>query len=1288
MKKMVCFLLTAAFILGASGCSSGKSQNTDATSASAVTTDPSASTPPDTGAPSPDTTAQDEPEALPSTIEVGKVRVQLLSDTLVRIEMKGPKGFEDRESFNVIKRTGWDEVPYTTSETDSETVITTADYAVHISKKATRTPTGCYITDSEGNVIWTYIGNTDSNVYLPSPSDQLQSWYFTDTPRVIPSENGYTPSDTDEADNGWDLSNDATDLFVFLPRGSYETFASDFIELTGPSEMVTLQMLGYWDSRWYEYSAETALQQIKDYQDRGYSIDILVIDTDWRTTENGVGYTINKRLFPNMAEFLEQAHEMGVSIMFNDHPEPVSGTDSLLDQKEVEYRNKNLKLILSLGLDIWWYDRNWSVALKEIKDGISIYASGMYAYQWVTEEYYESITDIGEFARRALIMGNVDGIWNGVLTYAPEISAHKYSIQWTGDIGTTNEDLADEIFNAIYGGAVLGLPYVSADIGGHTSSVSDDMYVRWIQFGALSPICRVHCTKPFSRMPWLYGETAEAVTHQYVDMRYRLLPLYYALAHENYETGLPLLRRLDIQYPQYVESSANDEYLLGDYLLIAPLTDSYATSDGFTFTSGGKKGLYGEYFANKSLSGEPKYTQYDETIFFDWSQSGPSRLGLSDKYSIRWSGEVHIGSEDIALRFFADDGIRVWIDDVLIADGWTVYDTHFTSGVLQAGTTHDIMIEYFEDGGYAHIYVTGISNAGVSREVFLPDGEWMDVWTGQTYAGPVTVTVTNPLETSPIFIRMGSVLALADNMVNTGEKDWSHLTLDVYPSISESASTTLYEDDTQTVAYKEGYFRTTKITLTPTGENTVELVVNPAEGSFDGDRAFTSRNYTVRIHGRSDFGELTSITLSGKTLEFQKLAQDPNADPLAIIGGARDSVIYECTFTSDIDKESKLILTFASTEKDGCNSDYNDTAADFTVTVNTLKKAETDVNLSAYGNKDWALFGTVDASSVIRKKSDSHLIGELSSNWELTSFTDNYTISWQDGDIRSVGSSTKGPVSRIDFTTVLKVTPDRTHYQIYLGGFKSLAQITVRDRAGNVRTYTFGDMSTNFYRMIEIDCSSESDTELWITYSLLCGDNITFSAITASDGSVAELDPPETAGNVDSIKIETPYTGTVNLTELGTVDWEYYGKVDNSSADDLVRKAGASDRIQTVFSAGAQLHDDNKAQITWSDGDSVPSATTRHGKNSTSKITLTADIRDCKTLTLLVGVWNATHSLSVYDADGNILDSETVVTAGGDARMALVTIDLTGYDTDSITVEMTAVNSNGGNVSLTGAALK
>lgn len=1296
MKKLLWLLMLLPCVL-ATGCGSDSEtpdQTTvdDPSQVTTVVTDgngtPTTTTKPQDTEKVPVTKDPVDEGPLPTSIELDRIRVQLLSDRLVRIEVKGSKGFEDRASFTVQKRRGWDEVSYTSETVDGFTVISTSAYKVYIPEGA-KTPAGCYVTDLEGNTLWNYESNTNSNVYLPSPSDELNSWYFTDAPRVIPSENGYSVAEDYERNNGWDMSNDATDLFVFLPQGSYENFTSDFVELTGSSEMVTLKMLGYWDSRWYAYNEQTALKQIQDYLDRGYSIDVLVIDTDWRaTSDSGIGYDINTTLFPDMARFLEKAHEMGVSIVFNDHPEPEDGTNNLLDKDEIEYRNKNLKLILSLGLDSWWYDRNWHTALNPIHNDLSIYTTGQYAFQWITEDYYESIADVDEYARRALIMANVDGILNGILQYAPELASHRYSIQWTGDINCDVIDLEYEIFNAIYGGAEMGIPYMSADIGGHRSEVSDDMYVRWVQFGSLSPIMRVHCTKPYSRMPWLYGETAEAVTHTYVDMRYRLLPLYYTLSHENYETGLPLLRRLDINYPQYAESANNYQYLLGDTILVAPLAESYALADDFKLEADGKAGLKAEYYNNKNLSGSPVVTKYDQTVYYDWGQNGPDGVGVQDNFSVRWTGNITIGKEDACIRLYADDGVRVWIDDKMVIDGWTVYDQFLTSDVLKAGTKHSIKIEYFDSGSYAHIYMSIITNAGVDRDVFIPDGEWMDVWTGKTYAGPATITVTHKLETSPIFVRMGAVLTLADNMANVDEKDWSHMTLDVYPSISYGTTTTLYEDDTTTVGYKYGKYRTTDITLSGK-DKTVDLLIEAAKGSFTGDRAFTERNWAIRVHGRSDWGALTGMTLNGKAVEFTTVAKDANAQPLAIVGGCRDNVVYEVSFKAAVTDQSKLSFTFENTCADGVNDKYDDTKASFTASVETLKKNEVDLNLTAIGNKDWALFGAIDSTTVFRKNVEKHLIGEMTGIGGTYGFTDNYPIKWQDGDLRKVGSSTNGPVSNHTFELALKVDKDKTHYEIYLGGYQSVAKFTVRDRAGNVKTYTFGDMGTNYYRKVVIDVTAEEASEIYICYSMLCGNNITFSAVAASDGTVEDLTPVEPdPGDKSSVKVNvsTPYTTKLDLTAEGTKYWEYYGQLNQGGGSQQDRKANATDIIDTGFQS-SQTHWDNKAEVTWSDGMGTASATTRHGLNGGGQ-TITVTTEGVTTVKFLVGAWNAKNQMTIYDKDGIPMESQVVVSAGGDAQMALITLDLSDYVGDTITVVFTAMDSNGGNVSLTAVTAK
>lgn len=1033
----------------------------------------------------------DYKDELPSYVIEGEVRVELLSDSLVRIETRGARGFENRPSFTVEKRSGWSKVEFTKEKENGYTLISTDEYTVYVPENAASAK-GCLIKDKNGNELWRFETDTTGNILLPSPSDELNSWYFTDSPRVIPSEDGYSVAKNLYDNNGWDLTNDAQDMFVFLPGGSYETFTKDFTDLTGKSEMLTLNLLGYWDSRYFEYSQGSAWQQIEDYRNRDYPLDVLVIDTDWRLSTGGTGYNINRFLFPTFEQFAKKVHKEGISLVFNDHPEPTSGNENLLEKYEMFYRTSNLQKHLKKGLDYWWYDRNWWITVNPIADDLSVYTTGMYAYRQITKDYYDSLSKSGEYPRRPLIMANVDGINNGSYEYPSELAAHRYSLQWTGDIAASSDSLEQEINNMIFMGSEMGLPYTSSDLGGHTSEVTKEMYVRWLQYGALSPICRVHCTKPYSRMPWLYGETAEKVTHDYVNMRYRLLPIYYQLAHENYVSGLPLLRRVDISYPQYAEADSNSEYLLGDSILVAPLSNGYPEAVDYTFTSEGKAGLKGEYFNNDTFSGEPEITRQDEKIYFNWDLSAPFNLSVSDYFSVRWTGELNVGDKPIFFSAFADDGIRVWIDNELVVDGWNVFNTYFQTDFIPANSTHSIKVEYCDGNEHAHIYLTAFCEGEVSRDVFIPDGKWMDIWTGETFTGPSTVTVSHGLETSPVFVRMGSVLTLADNMKNTNEKDWSHLTLEVFPSEDYDAAATLYEDDVTTVAYKSGEYRTTDITLD--AGRTQTLTINPSKGTFSGNRAFAKRSYTVRVHARDDWGKLTGMTLNGKSIDFETVKKNPNAEPLAIIGGARDNDVYEVAFSEDVDKQSVLTFTFESTAPDGKNEDYDSSEAEIALSVNKLEKATASFEISE-NSKDFAIYGINWEFDEVRKKESNNSIGEITCEGREALFDDNYEISWKDGNREGINSTTCGRVAYNSFKTTLKSGEEKTAFKLYLGGFESIGKLTVRDRSGNTKTVSFGDMNSNYYREVIIE--AEGNSELEVTYSLLCGLNITAAACVA-----------------------------------------------------------------------------------------------------------------------------------------------------------------------------------------------
>ena len=1269
---------------------------------------------PDPDKPDPDKPDPDKPDPEKPTdryVVVNNVRVGLISDTVVRVEYKGVRGFEDRDTYYISNRDAVKAPAHTETKEGNYTVISTAEYKVKVPEKASSLD-GVTIESASGELLWAYEGDVTSNVYLPSPSDEITAWQLNDNPRIVPSELGYSISLSHTALQDWDFSNNASDCYVFLPQGDYKQFCEDYIQLTGKSELVSLQMLGYWDSRWYPYSDKTAMQQINDYIDRGYSIDILVIDTDWRDASSGVGYQINETLFPDMSAFLQDCHDMGINIIFNDHPEPLKpNSGNLLDEDEVNFRNSHLTFILSLGLNYWWYDRNWHVALNPIDPDISIYATGMYAYHFVTDEYlHDQITDLNEYAERALIMANVDGCLHGRWKYASDTSAHKYSIQWTGDIATDTTALEQEIYASIFGGAEVGLPYMSSDIGGHTAAVTDDMYVRWLQYGALSTICRVHCTSVANigqdgRMPWLFGDTAESVAHTYLDMRYRLLPLYYALSRENYETGLPIMRRTDVEYPEYMEASRNDQYLLGKNLLVAPIKEGEVHEPvpaDWLSTSDGTRGLTATYFDGRDLANK-KRTQTDPAINFDWGNGGPKGLG-SDNFSIRWEGNITIGDTDSKLMFYADDGIRVWIDGTKVVDGWAVYDKLLsTEEFYKAGSTHTIKVEYFEAGGGAHCYMYYSERSADgsykpnTRTVFIPDGTWIDVWTGTRYVGPQTLTVSHGLETSPIFVREGGVFALAENMTNTSEKDWSKMALDIYAG-TESTETVLYEDDVHTQAYKDGKYRKTLIT-NEYNNGKFTVTVNPAEGDFtEGERAFSEREWTVRIHARPEWGALKSVRLNGKTLTgVRTYGKSASAKPFAFSGAALDGTVYEFKINASVYEKTTVTFDFNGEITELTKPDYDKNPTTFSVKTEDTGDL---LDLSQDAIVDWAYFGMTEGGTAVRKDTANHLIGDLTTyaKPDVYGFTRPYT-SWTDGEqaYETASAVTTALVSQKNFSVKFKTDATKRYYVINLGGENCIAKLTVRDRAGNVKTIKFGDLNGTFTYRAVIEAQAETATEIEATYAVLVskhsGTDTPCKVYVGAVYAATELPEPVSSSGVvvnatvtlkaNPASIDMSSTGTLGET---VVDWRNF---DSTLGYDYTSMQGGSGIAQTTVSP-SQDFGDYTTSFSWSNGDTTASHTgTTHGLCSVNgTITILVNVTP-KTKKVLVycGAWRSSNRVSVQNIAGETIHSAEFSGARGEGQRAatrVAEIDIEAEGNTMLIIKMTSFNADSvGNASIT-----
>jgi alpha-D-xyloside xylohydrolase len=165
---------------------------------------------------------------------------------------------------------------------------------------------------------------------------------------------------------------------------------------------------------------------------------------------------------------------------------------------------------------------------------------------------------------------------------------------WSGDIGTDFPTLRRQIAAGL-NTALSGIPWWNTDIGGFHGGDPDDpayqeVMVRWFQFGALSPLMRLHGFRD-PGMPlgpemtggpnevWSYGEEAGAVLEKYLRLRERLKPYVLRVMREAHEEGLPVMRPLFLEFPDDQATwSVDDSYLFGPDLLVAPVLTAGATA--------------------------------------------------------------------------------------------------------------------------------------------------------------------------------------------------------------------------------------------------------------------------------------------------------------------------------------------------------------------------------------------------------------------------------------------------------------------------------------------------------------------------------------------------------------------------------------------------------------------------------------------------------------------------------------------------------------------------------------
>ncbi|MDF2657563.1 MAG: xylS [Paenibacillus sp.] len=145
----------------------------------------------------------------------------------------------------------------------------------------------------------------------------------------------------------------------------------------------------------------------------------------------------------------------------------------------------------------------------------------------------------------------------------------------------------------------------------------------------------------------------------------------------------------------------------------------------------------------------------------------------------------------------------------------------------------------------AHQYMLGdfLLVAAYDKRVYLPDGTWIDYWTGNTYTGPKLIHYSAPEDAGgALFVRQGAIIPMWPPFDHIRSSAPERLTLHIYPS--HSSEFALYEDDGLTSQYQHQKVAVTTISCRSERDTVIVQI-----GCMCGDypNMPTKRSYALHI---------------------------------------------------------------------------------------------------------------------------------------------------------------------------------------------------------------------------------------------------------------------------------------------------------------------------------------------------------------------------------------------------------------------------------------------------------
>ena len=376
--------------------------------------------------------------------------------------------------------------------------------------------------------------------------------------------------------------------------------------LTGRTAPPPLWSLGYHQCRWFDYTQDAVEALAQRHRDEGIPCDALWLDIDYM--DGYRVFTWNTDSFPDAPGMLKRLAEKGFRTITIIDPgvkhDPGYGVFDQAVERDVLCRTEGGDIYIgqvwpgntafpdfaTAEAREWWGELNaahvesglagiWNDMNEPATGNIDPRAMRFNRGRDSHERYHNQYALLMAMGTTQGLLAAMPDKRTFVLSRAGFAGIQRYAANWMGD----NLSRWDHLWVSIPMGTGLGLSgqaFVGADIGGFAGNSNAELYLRWMQYGALTPFCRNHSEiGNVDQYAWAWGDVVQSIVREALRLRYRLMPYIYAAFLTAAETGAPVQRPLvfDHQDDPLVRD-LDDEYLFGRDLLVAPVLQAGQTS--------------------------------------------------------------------------------------------------------------------------------------------------------------------------------------------------------------------------------------------------------------------------------------------------------------------------------------------------------------------------------------------------------------------------------------------------------------------------------------------------------------------------------------------------------------------------------------------------------------------------------------------------------------------------------------------------------------------------------------